>query len=386
MSVRIVMLVSHPIQYYVPIYRTMAATPGIELIVLYLCRAGIEKSYDPGFGKEIAWDIPLLDGYSHHFLSEHSDSGGINMRVLKAIRDIKPDVLISHGYDKPTNMLAIVGARLMGIPVLIRSDTRLTDINLNPGYIKDKIKRFLFNLASGFIAIGTKNREFYKWNGVPDDKIYFAPFSVNNNFFYVDDSRRQLTRTETRNKMGIAHDACVVLSACKLIPIKRVQDAILAIAKIANSQPRVRLLLVGSGEMEHELRALAHELGLADIVLFAGFLNQSEMPSVYAASDMFVLASEVEPWGLAVNEAMAGGLPCIVSDQVGCAVDLVDGKGTGVVYPCGNIDLLAQAIDGYVSNPNQLKEAANRAGELIKHWDNDVCANKIYTACESVTC
>ena len=379
----IAILVSHPIQYYVPLYREIAKRNDLELTVIYVCRAGVDVFYDQGFGQQISWDIPLLDGYRHSFISSGSDSDKLNMAVVRALRRIKPDVLLAHGYDKPTNILAILAAKLFGISVLIRSDTRLTPQNRNTKTLKNRVKRAIFGLVDGFVAIGSLNRDFYLANKVPSHKLLFAPFSVNNQFFEVLPDRHLSLRNATRGSLGIPLGATVLVSASKLIAIKRVDDIIRAFAIVAREVEDLTLLIVGSGEGEANLRALVQSLKL-DRVVFAGFKNQSELPAIFAASDIFALASEVEPWGLAVNEAMASGLPCVVSDQVGCAIDLVEKKKTGRVFPCGDIDQFATSIFELATDVPKRKEIGGNAKSLISEWDNVVCATKLVDACFSV--
>src|SRR5207247_9742522 len=103
------------------------------------------------------------------------------------------------------------------------------------------------------------------------------------------------------------------------------------------------LCIAGSGEQSEPLCNLAADLGLEWLVSVA-FHNQSELPGLYAASDVFVLPSAQESWGLVVNEAMAAGLPVIVSDEVGAAPDLVEGKGPGIVFPCGDVSALSEIM------------------------------------------
>jgi glycosyltransferase involved in cell wall biosynthesis len=379
----IVMLVSHPIQYYVPIYREMAKRGEIRLTVLFRSRVGLGKSFDSGFGREVTWDIPLLDGYEHIFISDKNNLNGIEFGVFGAIHKLKPDVLLVHGYHQYTNILAIFFARLCGVPVLLRSDTRQTAANMNPGRLVGFLKRAIFKVVNGCIAIGTLNRDFYRSNGVPSHKLFFAPFSVNNAFFSLPALERANARMSVRTELGIKDDDFVVLSASKLISIKRIQDIVQAFASLAGKFPQLRLVVVGTGDQEESLRELDRELGLEGII-FAGFKNQSQLPSVYAASDVFVLASEVESWGLAVNEAMAAGLPCVVSNQVGAAPDLVQGKGTGAVYECGDIVQLSKALDNLISNSAYRRECGQRAIELVAKWDTITCADKFVAAGKEV--
>src|SRR6516162_9497494 len=101
--------------------------------------------------------------------------------------------------------------------------------------------------------------------------------------------------------------------------------------------------MVGSGEMEMDLRALAQHLGPSNIH-FAGFVNQAALPRVYAACDVFVLPSESEPWGLAVNEAMCAGLTIVASSEIGCVPDLVHEGQNGRTFPAGNVEDLTDAL------------------------------------------
>ncbi|GAB4057321.1 glycosyltransferase family 4 protein [Uliginosibacterium sediminicola] len=378
MKPNVVMLVSHPIQYYVPIYRWLAAQGDINLTVLFHNRVGVTKSFDAGFGREIVWDLPLLEGYKYEFLSDRSESGGICFSVVSALYRINPDVLLVHGYHDVTNILAVLASRLMGVPVLMRSDTKPTPQNMNPGLFKGALKRLVFKQVDYFLSIGMLNRKFYLQNGVPARKILFSPFSVENNFFTLDGNERVWRRKQTRLALGISDSEFVVLSASKLIKRKRVSDVISSCAQLQAEGLPMCLLIVGSGEEEMSLRAQAEMSGAH--VVFVGFKNQTEIRDFYAASDVFVLPSELEPWGLAVNEAMASGLPCVVSDQVGAAPDLIEGKGTGIVYPCADLLGLAEALRRLALDRPLLLSCGSRALQLIADWDNSVCAKEFRVA------
>ncbi len=134
-----------------------------------------------------------------------------------------------------------------------------------------------------------------------------------------------------------------VLFAGKLVERKRPIDVIRALALLATQGCRAEAVFAGSGELEDSLRREAASSGVA--ALFHGFQNQSRMPSIYAAADLLVLPSDhQETWGLVVNEAMACGVPAVVSDAVGCGPDLIDPGRTGAVFPLGDVAALAQAI------------------------------------------
>jgi glycosyltransferase involved in cell wall biosynthesis len=231
------------------------------------------------------------------------------------------------------------------------------------------------------LSIGTLNKEYYRSLGVPDHKILFAPFCVDNSVFDLGSGRAE-ARRKARCKLEITPEAKVILFVAKLIARKRPSDLIKALGNLSSKHSDAVLLLVGSGEDEASLRELAD---CSDVdVRFVGFKNQRELPSLYAASDVFVLPAEGEPWGLVVNEAMAAGLPVIVTDDVGAAPDLVTGKGTGLVYPTGDIASLGQALDDLLSSSERRISLGVNARTQIENWDVKNCAFATVDAVQDV--
>jgi glycosyltransferase involved in cell wall biosynthesis len=239
----------------------------------------------------------------------------------------------------------------------------------------------IVRLVNGCVSIGSENAKYYEWLGARSDRIFFAPFSVANNMFDLGSAYADARRTE-RLSLDIAPDAKVVLFASKLIARKRTEDLLAAMDMVSARHRDAVLLIAGTGPEEPRLRELA--AGRSARIVFAGFRNQSEMPALMAASDIFVLPSEEEPWGLIVNEAMAAGLPVIVSDDVGAAPDLVEGKGTGLVFPARDVAGLADALDTLLGAPHMCREMGSMAKELIERWDVKASADGIGAAARAV--
>ena len=217
--------------------------------------------------------------------------------------------------------------------------------------------------------------------GVAPLDIYFAPFCVDNAVFALG-SGREAARQLQRQKLGVPADAVVVLFASKLIFRKRAADLLKAFEEITSSHKSAFLLIAGSGPEEPVLREAASGSGAK--VQFLGFKNQTELPALFAASDIFVLPSAGEPWGLVVNEAMAAGLPVIVSDDVGAAPDLVEGKDTGVVFPVGDIGRLRNALEMLLSSSELRARMGRNAFMHIGQWDVQASANGIANAARAV--
>lgn len=380
---RLGILVSHPIQYFVPVYRELARQSEIDLTVIYRTRVGIDAYHDPGFGQTVQWDIPLLDGYRSRFLSDKTSLTGFEPAVVKELIRQRFDVLMVHGYNSPTHLLAIAAAKLVGTRVLIRGDTRLQKHHLAAPFWKRLFKRMLFKTFDGFLAIGSLNREYYLTFGACPDRVFFAPFCVDNAVFALDSEMRKEERRRVRKMAGLPENCLVILSASKLIAVKRLQDLIHAFQSICERFPNTWLMIVGAGPLKDSLRAEVHNLELSR-VRFLGFQNQSLLPSFYAASDIFAFPSSGDQWGLALNEVMAAGLPVIVSDEVGAAPDLVKGKGTGIVYRCGDVQALASSIAQLIESPDLRKKMSANARALISAWDVHACVEGIAHAANAV--
>jgi glycosyltransferase involved in cell wall biosynthesis len=379
---KLTILVSHPIQYFAPVFRLLAAREDLDLEVVFHCKVGLEHSYDPGFGQIVAWDIPLLEGFRSRFLSRSRNTGGLKLGIIPALIRRRPDVLMIHGYSSATNLVAIAVGKLLGARVLLRGDTRLMSHHKLHGP-KAFMKRILFKLVDGFLYIGSLNREFYTAHGVPDEKLHFAPLSVDNAAFWLPDERRKAERSKIRSRLCIPRDAVVILFASKMVAWKRATDLVRAFSMIAESFPASWLLLVGSGPDESRVRELASHVPEGR-VRFMGFLNQTEMPSCFAASDVFVLPTSGDPWGLVVNEAMAAGMPVVVSDETGAAPDLVRDSGAGVVYECGDVEALAAALRRLLESACDRTEMSQRAMAHISKWDIAVSAECLARAVVSV--
>src|SRR5262249_218947 len=150
-------------------------------------------------------------------------------------------------------------------------------------------------------------------------------------------------RHELRRKWQLNQDSTVFVFAGKFTSKKRPLDFIRAIIRVARESLAIEGLMVGDGPLRNQCEQLI--IAVQAPVRFTGFLNQSEIPAAYVAADALVLPSDGgETWGLVVNEAMACGLPCIVSDRVGCGPDLIASTDAGMIYPVGDIPALAQAM------------------------------------------
>jgi glycosyltransferase involved in cell wall biosynthesis len=384
---RIAVVNSHPIQYFAPLYAYLSRNQEIKITALYCTDFSLRGGVDQGFKQKVTWNVDLLAGYRAVFLGERAKRrtpGGffslICPEVWQEIRDGGYDAVWLHGYAYAAYVLSFFAAKSCGLPVLIRSETHLG--LARPGWrrwLRDEILRIAYRFVDGCLAIGTANRAYYRALGVPNEKIFDVPYTVDNDRFIAAATMGSVERAAVRAKYGLSIDMPVVLYASKFMRRKHPDDLIRVMSTLNDKGLKATLLMVGTGEMEEELRNLAISLSL-DNVIFAGFINQAELPKIYAASDVFVLPSENEPWGLIVNEVMCAGLPVVVSDEVGCVPDLVKYGVNGFHIKTGDISSLANALDKLLADVPLRHRMGAASLSIIRDWSFEQCRRGIEEA------
>jgi glycosyltransferase involved in cell wall biosynthesis len=385
-KVKVGIVTSHPIQYQAPLFRAIAKQPNIDLTVFFGSNHGIAPGkLDPGFGKAFAWDISLLDGYKHIFLNNSRPDMEVSDWRLDA-PDLKSyfksesyDAVLVFGWSKVLFWEAIWWARKYSIPLIQRGESNLT--HTQSWFVKAAKKvlfPILFKQFKAFLAIGSLNAKLYRHFGVPEKAIFSAPYCVDNNFF----SERAAAQTENtrqiRRELGISVDETVFLFSAKFIDRKRPMDLINAASKCRTAEES-HLILVGDGALLETCRNEIAANKLTNVHL-VGFKNQSELPTLYAAADVLVLPSEYETWGLVVNEAMACGLPCIVSDTCGAAADMILEGKTGFTYPMGDVQRLAELMMFMADNKEQRREMGRYAAIHVKNFSVDSTVSSLMKA------
>ncbi len=387
---RVAYLVSHPIQYQAPFLRRLAAHPEIMLQVYFMDDQGARVFRDPEFGVPVQWDVPLLDGYAWRVLRNRSPWPKadhvlrfVHPEIVGILRRERYDALIVHGYAHATEWLAFAAACLTRTPLLLRGESTL--LGRSPtwlGRIKRSVRAALFRRVQGVLAIGALNREFYRVHGVPENRIFFAPYAVDNDWFLGEAERLRARRQDLRAQLGWPRDWPVILVAGKLIRRKRPLDVLEAYAEIAGEIPST-LVFLGEGSERSRLEAAVRERELPRVYV-TGFVNQREISRYYAAADVLVQASSHEPWGLTLNEAMCFSLPVVASDMVGAACDLVRLGENGFVYPVGDVRELARALRAVLSDPVHRARMGDRSRVLVAEYSYEADVRGVLEALRTV--
>ena len=388
---RVLVVSSHPVQYAAPVFRSMARHPKLDLLVAYCSLQGAEPGLDPEFGIQVAWDIPLLEGYPWVHIPNRSPRPGlgrffglVNPGLWKLLRTGDFDAALTHtGYFYLSFWILAGAAKTTRTPLLFATDTstlRPRDAKRWKAWVKPWLVPRLFRVADMVTVASSAGQELMRSLGIPEHRIALTPFVVDNDWWQQQAGR--VNRSAVRTRWGIPERSPVVLFCAKLQPWKRPQDVFHAFAKA--NLPDSYLVYAGEGPMRAQLEADAKTLGLTGRVKFLGFINQSQLPEVYRASDLFVLPSEYDPCPVVVCEAMLCGCPVILSDEICGRFDLVEHGKTGFIYPCGDVAALAVILREVLPDQARLQKLGAGARNRMETWSPREYIEAIVQAIERV--
>lgn len=376
-------------QYQAPWYRALAGR--LDLDVLFAHRITPADHARSGFGIGFEWDVPLLDGYSSAWLSNVARRPGVDRFWGCNAPDVGPrlaggryDAVLVNGWNLAVYWQAVRAARRLGLPILVRGDSQLTTARAWP---RRAAKRVIYpRLLAWFdicLAVGRRSEDYYRHYGVPAARLHRSPHCVDNAFFARAVETASAPAGGARRVLGVPEPAVVFLFAGKLTDMKRPLDFLRALDRIHRTDSNVWGLIVGDGPLRTVMEA--HRARHGTPCALAGFLNQGAIGAAYAAADALVLPSDGrETWGLVVNEAMAGGVPAIVSDQAGCAPDLIVEGETGYTYPCGDVAALADRMEHLAAKPVLRRAMRARCRAHIQSFAPEVAAGGVVDALDAL--
>lgn len=342
---KVLIFATHPIQYQVPIYLELSKQ--VDLKVIYLLKQTKKGQAEAGFGIEFEWDIPLLDGYQYEYLtnlSKNPSSSSYNgiildKKELKTVFDNeKPTAIIVHGWF-PKGMKQVINyAYRNNITSFCRGDSTLL-MTSSPikNWLKEIYIRTILRKINYFLYVGKENKKYYHHYGISDSRLFPALHCINTPFFEHQFNQCKPIKANQMINIGFAG---------KFIDIKQPFTLLEAVNQ-SKFKNQIQLVFIGDGPLRSEIELLSKKNNIN--LSFLGFLNQSEIVAKgYSKIDILALTSKSETWGLVVNEVMTGGIPCIVSDKVGCHLDLIDEGKTGYVFQVNNTKELTNKIDYFI--------------------------------------
>lgn len=384
MRKRLAIITSHPIQYNAPLFKLLAERGVIDIKVFYTWgEAVLQNKFDPGFGKTIQWDIPLLDGYDHVFVKNiaaspgsHHFKGIDNPSLIKEIENWKADALLLYGWAFKSH-LKLMRYFKGKIPVYFRGDSTLQgNRNKLKTIARTIFLKWVYRHVDKALYVGTQNKNYYLRHGLKTQQLVLAPHAIDNERFGNNDELLSENAKEKRKALSIPGGVTVFLFAGKLEPVKN-PALIVAAAKELEKEP-VHFIIAGNGMLEEGLKRNAGQN-----VSFIDFQNQQQMPELYRMGDVFMLVSVSETWGLSINEAMASGRAVLVSDACGAADDLVEDSVNGYRFRSNDLNDLIKKIRLLADSNTGIKKMGNESLEKIQDWSYLKTAAAIEAACLS---
>jgi glycosyltransferase involved in cell wall biosynthesis len=386
---RVAFVVSHPIQYFVPLHQRLGQRPDLAIKVFFTWHDGRAAVEDRGFKAPVAWDIPMPAGYELELVPNRSADPGThrflglrNSSLMDRVMAWRPDVVHVTGWAWLSHLQALRAFRRLGVRTLFRGDSHLLD-SPQTGlrwWIKRAVLRRVYSWPNGFLVVGSANRAYCRAFGVAPDRLHACPHSIDVGRFAEPAAALDEEAMRWRKDLGISPVQTTVLFAGKFESKKRPAHLMRAVQRLG--RPDIVVVLVGGGELQREIDGIAAAEPERFRVL--PFQNQSRMPVVYRLGDQFVLPSaDGETWGLAVNEAMACGRAVLVSDRVGCAADVVD-PACGRVFEAHDPGALENALVELLANRDTLRLMGRAASARAQSFDIAVTESALVAAVEEL--
>ncbi|SRR5579862_3191445 len=320
---RILIFDSHPVQYKAPVYQELQRLRPGRFKVIYFTDCSVRGHIDPQFGAPVAWDVPLMEGYDNKVLNNERGTPLTARRslhgkgVFRLLKKEAPDAVLLSQFHYEADWVTFFSCLWLGIPIWIRHETQ------DDAFARPRWKAWLRGIGYSLVYlkidqafyIGALNREHLLRHGMKPARLHFSPYCVASPFETMTLEQKRTRRAALRRELGVKEDETLVMFSGKLIGKKNPELLLEAFSPL---ESRFKLLYVGTGDLEGRLKKRAETFGSR--VGFAGFVNQSSLPSYYLAADILVLPSKRmgETWGLVVNEALHAGCAVVVTDAVGC--------------------------------------------------------------------
>ena len=318
----------------------------------------------------------IFDTYSMSFKMKDIEKGKripVTFGLLRAIRKVKPDVLITEGYFQWTPLVLLYGL-LFGIPVYMGYE-RTLHTERNTGKLKTWQRKLFNSRFAGFLVNGQETKKYLESLGVSASKIHIGGMSADAAWLKEKISKvSNEERTAWRRKY-ISNNGLLYMFSGRISEPKGVPYLLSAWEKHIKNHPKDALLLIGYGNKYDELKDKYKD---EKSIHLLGLINYSEIYKFYLVSDIFILPTLQDNWSLVVPEAMACGLPVATSIYNGCHPELVHKDENGITFDPYKEDTMVAALDYF--HHQSLKTMGKKSIELEKEFNTENCARRVYEA------
>lgn len=375
MKPKFVVINTHPIQYYAPLYRELSARDKVDLHVVFLSDVGAVAHLDPGFGQVLAWDIPLMEGYSYTVLEpgmalqEAGFWARSSSKLVKILNELDPDAIQIHGYASKMNWIARSWAIRRRRRIVYTSDSNARNSRSKIiDFLKTIVVSRFFRGVDCFLSTSEANEDYVLRFGAKKESVVRTPFSIEYSRW-----------SEGSGPAGGARKYHFAWAG-KFVSVKRPIDFIKALEIVCESvEGGVDAICIGDGPLRSQMEAAVAALPGACRVDMVGFINQKEMPAALQQAHVFVFSSEAEAYGLIATEAAAAGLALVVADRIGCVGDTVLAREgvNSLTYPAGDVSALAAAMLKVMLEPENRTKMQQSSQDIARAHDISVAAAMI---------
>lgn len=360
--------------YRIPVFNALAKERDIQLHVVFLADTDPTQREWLVYKSEIQFSYQVLPSWRRRYWERNIL---LNRGLVAALEQIAPEVILCGGYNYIASWQAMAWARKRHVPFLAWVESTANDMRGRYALVELLKRKFIAN-CSAFVVPGKSSTEYVRDFNVPLENIFVAPNAVDIEFFSR--SAEQARREAISHRQLLQLPDRFFLYVGRLVEEKGVFDLLAAYGNLSQDlRNKIGMIFVGNGRAKPALTAQAAKLG-SGIVRFTGFVQREELPHYYALAEACILPTYTDPWGLVVNEAMACGLPVIVTDAAGCARDLVKEKWNGLLVRSRQPDELAAALEMIANNPEMRCYMGQRSRERIMQYSPQSCAGGIAEA------
>ena len=374
MSRRLVILTEIIAPYRIPVFNVLARRAGLDLHVIFLAETDETLRQWRVYKNEICFSHQILPSWRWR---AGKNSFLINRGLWSALNKVSPQVIICGGYNYAASWEALLWARRHEVAFVLWSESNSQDARGGQAWV-ESLKAYFLRHCDRFVVPGKASFEYLRSLGSPEASILTAPNAVDNTFFAIQAENARAHPTEFREKLELP--SRFILFVGRLVTEKGVFDLIEAYAKLESGlRSEVGLVFAGNGVSREELAQQAKRISPAT-VCFPGFAQREDLAGLYALAETLVLPTHSDPWGLVVNEAMACGLPIIVSSVAGCSADLVEDGWNGYVVPPRDSEKFSVAIDSLLRQPELKRQMSSHSSERIRNYSPEACADGLAAA------
>jgi glycosyltransferase involved in cell wall biosynthesis len=374
MTHRVLLLTEIIAPYRIPVFNALARHEQLDLHVIFLAETDKKLRQWDVYKNEIRFSHQVLPSWRWRAAKGNFV---FNRGLWSVLNKVSPLAIICGGYNYPASWEALLWARRHKTAFVLWSESNVRDTRAGRPLV-EWLKVYFLKHCDGFVVPGKASFEYLKSLGASDASILTAPNAVDNALFAAAAENARGNAIEFREKLRLP--SRFILFVGRLVREKGIFDLLEAYAKLDSSlRSDVGLVFAGDGICRGELAERAKRIS-PGTVCFPGFAQREDLAAIYALAETLVLPTHSDPWGLVVNEAMACGLPIIVTSVAGCSADLVEDGWNGYVVPPLDPEKLGVAIDSVVRQPELRRQMSARCLERIQNYSPEACAHGLAAA------